>query len=107
MGPDPSEPPRAGARVLRANQARALGRSAVRLDVLTQPKKGQDREDDHHETDEIDDTVHEHLLRVGLRIESRALRDSRHTNACRTLPSWIAASGRGAMRARGISHSDA
>jgi hypothetical protein len=107
MGPDPGETgPHAGARVLRAHHARVVGRSAVRLDVLTQPEKCQDCEDDHHKADEVDNIVHAHPLCVGSRIESRTPRASRHTNTCRTLPLWTATPHRGDRRGRGMSHSD-
>jgi hypothetical protein len=33
--------------------------------VLAQPEKPQDREDDHHDADDVDDGIHERTLRVG------------------------------------------
>jgi hypothetical protein len=53
-------------------RARAVGRFVGRRARLAQPEKGQDREDDHDEADEIDDTVHAHLLPVGSRSASRS-----------------------------------
>src|ERR671914_597110 len=61
---------------------RTAERSGVLRDVLAQPEKRQDREDDHDHADDVDDVVHEPPLRAGSRLAPRAPRDALHTNAC-------------------------
>lgn len=51
-------------------------------DVLAQPKKCQDREDHHNETDEIDNIVHAPSFRVDSRSTSRYQRDVLTPKAC-------------------------
>lgn len=68
--------PHTSAPIRRVHQVRAVGRSAVHLDVLTQAEKRQDRQDDHDKTDEVDDIVHVYPLRMGSRIEASAPRAS-------------------------------
>jgi hypothetical protein len=52
---------------------------AGRLDALAQPEKCQDREDDHDEANEVDNTVHVCTFRVGSRITSRTPRNALKT----------------------------
>ena len=60
-------PNRRGEVVTRTSNAGPDARGAGRLDALAQPEKGQDREDDYDEADEVDNAVHTSLLCVGSR----------------------------------------